>query len=132
MASVGLVGAVGSVGSVGPVGPVGSPVGPGPGPGPVSSPPLTSSSGSPISTIRTKSRPGSSCSASSDYTFDTDYSNGSISSPSTDFAAFQVIDNPTDANTATRLVLRSRLEELEYMNENISAIILEAINNFRG
>jgi len=144
MASVGVVDSLSPVGLVGSpytvdssqVGPVDSSQvgpGPGPGPGPVSSPPLTSSSGSPISTIRTKSRSDSSCSASSDYTFDTDYSNGSISSPSIEnFEAFQVIDNPTDANTATRLVLRSRLEELEYMNENISAIILEAINNFRG
>lgn len=84
--------------------------------------------------IRTKSRSDSSCSSSSDvYSYYTeDSSNGSISSPSIEnYDGFQVIDNPTDANTATRLVPRSRLEELEYINENISAIILEAINNFR-
>jgi hypothetical protein len=47
------------------------------------------------------------------------------------FAEFQVIDNPTDSNTATILVPRSRLEELEYINANISSIIEQAIQNSR-
>ena len=78
----------------------------------------------------TKSRSSSASSFLSDSNYSD--SNGSISSPSIEnFAAFQVIDNPTDSNTATRLVPRSRLEELEYINANISSIIEDAIQNYR-
>lgn len=91
-------------------------------------------SNTPVTSIKSRT------SSSSSFMSDSNYSdsNGSISSPSienfadfTDFSEFQVVDNPTDSNTSTILVPRSRLEELEYINANISSIIEEAIQNSR-
>jgi len=83
--------------------------------------------------IRTKSRSGSSSSSCTYSSFFSDSSNGSISSPIMEaFTEFQVVDNPADSNAQTMLVSRARLEELEYINENIAAIIEEALKGIRS
>ena len=113
-------------------------------PPPVSSPldspsldsPSVSNPGSPKIgnlSIRTKSRSGSSSSSCTYSSFFSDSSNGSISSPIMEaFTEFQVVDNPADSNAQTMLVSRARLEELEYINENIAAIIEEALKGIRS
>ena len=113
-------------------------------PPPVSSPldspsldsPSVSNPGSPKIgnlSIRTKSRSGSSSSSCTYSSFFSDSSNGSISSPIMEaFTEFQVVDNPADSNAQTMLVSRARLEELEHINENIAAIIEEALKGIRS
>lgn len=55
--------------------------------------------------------------------------NGSITNEDLTVRSFYINENPTDSNTQTMLVGRSRLEYLEYLNENISSIIAEAVQN---
>lgn len=76
------------------------------------------------SAVLTNSRSGS---FSSEYTSQT--SNGSIPNEESTITSFYINENPTDSNTQTMLVGRSRLEYLEYLNENISSIIAEAVKN---
>ena len=81
-----------------------------------------SSSSDSIDSLSSASSTSSSSTSSSSSNLDM-----SIQMEDLSLSQFYVVDNPTNGDSATIRVPRARLEELEYLNENLGEIIKAAI-----